>query len=333
MKRILVSKLRHHGDVLLASPVFFHLRRVYPGAEIVAYIYRETLPMLDGHPAIDRFILFDKSKRGAKQEWDHFRQLRGFDLSVNLTEGDRGAWAGWLSGAKVRVGYDPDKPAFVKKLYTHMVRPTQKPRHTVEKNLDALRMIGIFPDEHERDLFFHIPDEARLSALQKLQGISDFLLIHPVSRWMFKTWPTKKVIEVCKQIGGPIVVTASSDRAEMAVVEKIAEEVDVLNLAGQISLKELGALIEYSRMLLCVDSVPMHIASALKKPCVALFGPTSDKNWAPWKNPHARVVAQDVTCRPCYNAGCGGCGVSDCLETLPVENVLEAIYSLKSCPK
>jgi heptosyltransferase-3 len=73
--------------------------------------------------------------------------------------------------------------------------------------------------------------------------------------------------------------------------------------------------------------VPLHMASALKKPVVAIFGPTSDAAWGPWRNPRAKVVAQNISCRPCYQDGCGGSKYSDCLHTLPVERVLEALDS------
>jgi heptosyltransferase-3 len=73
----------------------------------------------------------------------------------------------------------------------------------------------------------------------------------------------------------------------------------------------------------------MHIASAMGTPVVALFGPSGEFNWGPWRVPH-RVVASDHTCRPCGNDGCGGGKVSECLTTLPVSAVLQAVQSLQS---
>jgi heptosyltransferase-3 len=108
-------------------------------------------------------------------------------------------------------------------------------------------------------------------------------------------------------------------------VAEISKGLDVVNLGGAISLKELGALIERSEFLICVDSVPFHIASALKKPVIALFGPTSDVTWGPWRNPNARVVSMEMSCRPCYLDGCGGSKRSDCLESLPLETVWREI--------
>ena len=92
----------------------------------------------------------------------------------------------------------------------------------------------------------------------------------------------------------------------IAEILKRVPHVPVLNCAGKLTLKELAALIQKSKALVCVDSVPLHIASALKTPVVVLFGPTSEKNWGPWRNPSARVLTQAFTCRPCYQDGCAG---------------------------
>jgi heptosyltransferase-3 len=210
----------------------------------------------------------------------------------------------------------------------------------VEKNLDALRRIGIFPTPEERDVYFAVPEESKKRVLHLLQenGINpkSYFLLHPVSRWKFKCWPPSLVAQLITELhkrGEKIVMTASPDQQELQMLDeivKLAPQVPVLNLGGKTSLKDLGALIESSRCLICVDSVPLHMSSALKSPTVVLFGPTSEINWGPWQNHHARVVTQNLPCRPCFMDGCGGSKVSDCLHTLPVKNVLRAVDEILS---
>src|SRR5919108_550343 len=89
-----------------------------------------------------------------------------------------------------------------------------------------------------------------------------------------------------------------------------------INLAGQLSLKELGALTARARLFIGVDSMPMHLAAAMGTPTVALFGPSSEDEWAPW-NVEQRVVTSTHSCRPCRVDGCGGGKVSECLTLLP----------------
>lgn len=339
VRTILVAALRHHGDVLLSSPLFSCLKQALPQAEIDAYIYKETLPMVEGHWAINDYILCDKQwkKEGVVKKFFHEAGLlrkikRGkYDLVINLTEGDRGAIAAKASSAKLCVGFDP-KGSGMKgkaKVYTHLVKHGHHPRHTVEKHLDALRVLGLFPQPEQREPFFHIPDRAAVS----MKPYEGYVVVHPVSRWMFKCWPAKKMAEVIGELqarGEKVVLTASSDREEIAMIRAIQEVVEVEDVAGTISLKELGAIIRGAKMLVTVDSVPLHLASVFKTPVVVLFGPTSEETWGPWRHPNAKVVAEQMSCRPCYKPGCGSCGVSDCLETLSVESVTRAIQQVMS---
>lgn len=347
ISKILVAKLRHHGDVLLSSPVFSLLRKNFPQAVIDAYIYEETYPMLDGHKAINGFHLYSKkiAKKSffskIKQEWSLLKTIRksSYDLVVNLTEGDRGAIAALVSGARYRAGFDPEGSGFLakKKIYTHRCRICHGFRHTVERHLDVLRCLGLQVEEKDKNLTFEICQDVlkKMENLLKLYQINphNFILIHPVSRWLFKCWDEKKIAGVVSYLiekGYHIVLTASSDEKEKAVNKKILhffqDSSYILDLSGKTSLKELGALVKLSKLLLCVDSVPMHIASALKSPVVALFGPTSEKTWAPWKNPLSQVVKDDsFPCRPCFMPGCGGCGVSDCIQSLSENRVIDAI--------
>lgn len=348
VKKVLVAKLRHHGDVLLSSPVFSLLKKRFPHIEIEAYIYKETLPMLEGNPAISGYILYDK----AWKKLSFFRRLvkecmllkrirkKGYDLVINLTEGDRGAIAAKISKCQYAVGFDPEKKGLFgkKKWYTHIIKHTPHPRHTVEKQLDALRCLGVFPDLNERDLFFHIP----LSASQKMNRLfqesgvklGEYVHIHPVSRWMFKTVPIQTMVQVIRFLDGrgkKVVLTASREPLEMEMNTKIcleAKDVPILNLSGKIHLKELGAVIANSAFLITVDSVSLHLASSLKVPVIAIFGPTCEKNWGPYQHPMSRTLFQPVSCRPCYQSGCGGSGRSECLITLSPQKIIEAASDL-----
>ncbi len=326
VENVLVIKLRHLGDVLLTTPCFSVLKKRLPHARIDAYVYQEAAPMLEGHPAIHEILTLDRAwkrlpllkrlKREAGQLWK-IRQRR-YDLVLNLTEGDRGAMAARVSKAKIRAGVDS------RGIYTHVAKMCPSLRHTIERQLDLLRRIGIFPEEEERELFWSIPEKEQERAM-KLVPWERFILIHPASRWRFKCWPEDKMRTLAEKLlerGERLVFTSGPDAVERDMVARIADGLDVCNLAGKLTLKELGALIERAKALVCVDSAPLHMASALKRPVVALFGPTSDVTWGPWRNPRARIVAEPMSCRPCYQDGCGGSKKSDCLARLSVEKVL-----------
>ena len=345
IQRVLVIKLRHHGDVLLTSPVFSVLKNHGPHLEIDALVYRDTAEMLTLHPAISQVHMIDKQwktaglLRQAQAEWQLLSALRQrrYDLVIHLTEHPRGAWLKRLTGARYGVARKLPSGSRWQSSFTHLYPfPRGTPRHTVELNLDALRRIGIYPTETERKLTLVPGPEAERSvdallASHGLQG-SDFIHLHPASRWLFKCWPAERVtalIETLQQNGHRIVITAAPDPREQTLVDKIIQPLTqpVVNLAGQLTLKQLAALTAKARLFVGVDSAPMHLAAAMQTPTVALFGPSGDKEWGPWMAPH-RVLTSNHTCRPCGNDGCGGSKRSECLSVIPMEAALDAIDAL-----
>lgn len=346
LRRVLVIKLRHHGDVLLTSPVFSVLKNHAPSLEIDALVYCDTADMLTLHPAIRQVYGIDRNwkKLGvlaqAREEWRLLSSLRArrYDLVIHLTEHPRGAWLKRLTGAHYGVARSlPEKGYFWQNSFTHFYPWLGgNRRHTVELHLDALRRIGIQPGDHERHLTL-VPGEtaeARITALLAQHGLhgKDFIHLHPTSRWLFKCWPEKNVtqlIEALQAQGHAIVITAAPDERERAMVERIVAPLatPVINLAGQLGLKELAALSHRARCFMGVDSAPMHIAAAMQTPTVVLFGPSGEHEWGPWQVPH-RILTSNHPCRPCGQDGCGGSKVSECLSSIPVERVLDAIKKL-----
>ena len=335
--RSLVVKLRHHGDVLLASPVLSVLKAQAPHMEIDALVYDDTAPMLEGHPALTRLHTVGRVWRNAAffDQLDHERRLLGalrarrYDLLLHLTDHPRGAWLRRLLRTRYGVAPAmPDRGAWWRKSFTHLY-PLVGNRHMVEVNLDALRRIGIQPAREQRALTF-VPGAEASERVGKLMPQPGYVHIHPASRWRFKCWPAERNAELIDRLaaeGLRVVVTSAPD--EVSFVDEILKRVSSapVNLAGQLSIKELGALTARARLFIGVDSMPMHLAAAMGVPCVALFGPTGESVWAPWGVEH-RVVSTTHSCRPCGVDGCGAGKVSECLAFLPVQAVQDAVGKL-----
>jgi heptosyltransferase-3 len=186
------------------------------------------------------------------------------------------------------------------------------------------------PDPAERKVEF-VPG---LDAEKKVRDLvsKPFVHVHPASRWHFKCWPAQKNADLIDRLaaeGHRIVLTAAPDPDEIALIEEILGKAKSrpLNLAGKLSIKELGALAAQAALFLGVDSMPMHLAAAMGTPTVALFGPSGEAEWGPWNVAH-RVVRSAHSCRPCGLDGCGGGKVSDCLTVLSVEAVHAAAREL-----
>ena len=348
LRRVLVIKLRHHGDVLLASPVITTLKRLAPQAEMDALVYADTAPMLEGHPALAQLHLIDRGwkrqgvwRQGAA-EWALISALRArhYDLVVHLSVHTRGAWLARLLRPRWSVAPKYTE-GFWARSFTHLYPAQSDPqRHTVDVNLDSLRALGFQPTVADTRVTL-VPGakaEARIEELLAQHGLQGggFVHVHPASRWAFKCWPAVRVAALCDALAAkrlPIVMTSAPDPNERALIAEVRAERDkatvpAFDFSGQLSLKELAALTARARLFVGVDSAPMHIAAAVGTPTVALFGPSGDKQWGPWGVPFRVISSQQHPCRPCGIDGCGGGKVSDCLTSLNVDAVLAAAHEL-----
>ncbi len=343
--RALIVVLRHHGDVLLASPVASALKVQASAAQIEALVYDDTAPMLEGHPALTAVHVVGRrwkdgnalSRLAAEAGLLSALRARRYDLLVHLTEQPRGAWLARALGARYSVApVVPDRGRFWARSFTHLYpRARNGRRHKVEANLDALRRIGLQPGMEERRLVFApgAAAEASIAARLAAEGLAErgFVHLHPASRWRFKCWTPERNAELIDRLAGAhrIVITAAPDPDEMLLLKEILSKTGAkpVSWAGQLSIKELGALTARAKLFIGVDSMPMHLASAMRTPTVALFGPSGEQEWRPWRVAH-RVVTSNHPCRPCGNDGCGGGKVSECLTSLGVDEVYAAVQDL-----
>jgi heptosyltransferase-3 len=292
--------------------------------------------MLAGHPALARLHTVGRNWRslGAlerlRREAALFGELRArrYDLLVHLSEQPRAAWLARALG--VRWGVAPINASrgwFWEGSFTHLY-PLVRNRHHVELNLDALRRIGVQPGTDERKVSF-VPGAEAETKVRALVT-EPFVHMHPASRWRFKCWPAERNAAFADRLadeGHRVVMTSAPD--ETPFIDEILGRMKSkpVNLAGKLSLKELGALTARARLFVGVDSMPMHLAAAMGVPTVALFGPSSEIAWGPW-NVQQRVVTTTHACRPCGVDGCGGGKVSECLTLLEVEPVHAAAKAL-----
>ncbi len=349
IKKVLVIKLRHHGDVLLTSPVFQVLKNHHPHLQMDALVYADTQDMLTLHPAINQVHTIDRNwkKPGPKEQFKNELGLlnklkaEGYDLVIHLTEHWRGAIITRYIKAKYSVvgKYTRRNSWFWKSSFTHHYpTPKKRPRHTIEKHLDSLRRIGITPSQLERDLTLVPGNDAEQFRENILEDnkVNEYILIHPTSRWLFKCWESRKFASLIDNIseeiaegGTKIILTSAPSQNELRMIEEITDNcgTEVINLSGKLNLKQLAAFIEKAKLFVGVDSVPMHMASAFNTPCVALFGPSADLGWGP-RNDNCIIITSNHSCRPCGLDGCASSKISDCLNSITVEQTFDACMTL-----
>ena len=323
VKKIFVIKLRHIGDVLLTVPVFRSLRENFPQAHITAIVNSGTEAVLTGNPLINEVIAFDRTIKKINPVQKYLKELyflkkirgKGFDMTVDLTSGDRAALISFASGAKYRLASDTGKDGFPGKryFYTHLAK-NDSSQHMVLQNLDVVRQFGISTENLIVDIF--IPEDARTFVKNVFEKNNippltkggpregKVIHVHPTSRWLFKCWKDEYMAEVISwllNMGIKVVVTSSSDKKEMDKARKILSLVSyqlsaishqLIDLCGKTNIKQLAAISEASELFLGVDSAPMHIAAAVGTPVIALFGPSGAFHWGPWDNNYREQGAE-----------------------------------------
>ncbi|HLL28771.1 MAG TPA: putative lipopolysaccharide heptosyltransferase III [Xanthobacteraceae bacterium] len=347
ISRALVIHLRHYGDVLLTSPVFSALKKHAPHVEIDALIYDHTTEMLSLHPAITQIHGLGKHKNlpfsaRLRAQLDLLSALRArrYDMLISLGLHPSALWLNWLLMPRYHVA--PRRrdryERLWRKSFTHTYKyPANGRRHQIELHLDALRQFGVFPAEEERELVLIPGKEAEAKAQSRMAAAAlvpgGFILVHAPSSLAYKQWPAERTARLIEQLakdGERVVLTGASSKSDLALIGAIrgACRADTIDFSGKLSMKELAALIGKAKLVIAVDSAPVHMAAAMHTPVVVMFGPSDEYIWGPWRVPHRVVGSKLHPCRPCHNAGCGGSQVSDCLVTLPVEPVITAAREL-----
>lgn len=342
---ILLIKLRHHGDMLLTTPVINALRQRYPQANIDVLLYQETRPMLQANPDIRQLHVIDRKwkQEGARKklahEWALLKRVRAsrYDVVINLADQWRSAIITLFSGAPVRIGFDYKKRdnAFWRLCHTHRVSTAEHGKlHTVEQNLSALAPLGILARDTVASMHYEADDWPQTAALLAGLDVSDsFIVIQPTSRWIFKCWDDEKVAAVIDRLARAdrkIVLTAAPDKNELAMIDNIlahCKTPHVVSVAGKLSLTKLAALIDHAVLFIGVDSAPMHMAAALDTPCLALFGPTKLQHWRPWGFNNRVIWAGDYGPLPAPDS-IDTKTQQRYLTTIPVEDVLVAARKL-----
>ncbi len=359
----------HLGDLLFTTPAIRLLRETDPKARITGLVGPWSKAVIESNPHIDEIVLcpfpgFTRQKKRSVFEpyvtlLRYARQLRqrGFDLIVILRfDHWWGALLAYLAGIPRRVGYDV---AEVQPFLTDIV-PYSHGRHEVEQNLALVERVSSFGTSARSvepfgvsgygwrtgswPLEFHLTADDEEFAKGYLAGHevedSDLLIcIHPGAGAPVKLWRNEAWAQVAdtlaKQYGAKIILTGSSEESPLcrAIAEQMTTQPIVA--AGETSLGELAAILARCRLVLGVDSGPLHLAVALGAPTVHLFGPVDSRTFGPWGDPahHIVVTSGDMDmmdCIPCNRLDYLPAELHQhpCVRNITVEQVLEAVAKL-----
>lgn len=312
-KNIIVRMPNWVGDLVMATPILHDLRAAYPDAEITAMARYPLCEILQEDPNINELFCFSKGSSfgrrvGQRNVVEKLRKGK-YDLGVLLPHSFSAAWWFWKGGVKYRLGYEGNARGML--LSHSMTLPENvEQQHLVVTYKMLLSPLGIPVSETPPKLYLDEKEIAQARELLRQHGLareSRIVGINPGARYgSAKCWLPERFREVTLRLlqEKDIFIVYFGDQSTASLVKEICQGLppNVINLAGLTSLRELSSLICLCDVLLTNDSGPMHIADALERPVVALFGSTSEVVTGPYRS--GTVIHKHVDCSPCYQRKC-----------------------------
>lgn len=270
---ILVVRLGAMGDILHALPAAAALKRSFPDCRLSWAVHPKWRELLETGGLADELILIDRRRLTSLPAAARELRKQEFDLTVDFQGLIQSALVARVARSRRVYGFvrDQVRESLAASLYTTTVRA--KTTHVVEKNLDLAQSAGA----RDRTVTFPLPCGTAESALPA----GRFVLAAPFAGWASKQWPMEHYAVLARklksELGIPLVLNGAPWQAD-ALRSAEAAEIHISSISGLIDATRRATAI------VGVDSGPMHLAAALDKPGVALFGPTDPARNGPYGN-------------------------------------------------
>ncbi|MFN7972461.1 MAG: glycosyltransferase family 9 protein [Acidobacteriota bacterium] len=318
--RILIVKLGALGDVVYTLPLLHRLRAALPEAFIAWAVEPRARAIVDGHPELDAAIVLDRS-RGPAGFWRFLRQIRAlrFDAAIDAQRLLKSGAIAAISGSRLRAGFDRARSKELSFLFTNRRTPgLPAPRHMVEQYLELGDLLGLPPVETRFVLPAPLTSTAAPADAEVLIGIGAG---KPANRWPVASWA--RLVEGLEATGRSIALVGGGTLEQRTAAEiRAATKAPFVDLVGRTTIAEVAALLSRARLHVGLDSGITHLACALGKPVVAIYGAADERRTGPW-GPRARIVRRRPSCSPCGRRQCP-LGTIACMRDLSAQEVLQA---------
>lgn len=317
-RRILVVKIDHLGDVITATPALRALRDAHPDAEIDLLLHPSVAPLFEGSPLATRVLAYASPRYGRSGEvpatavgppvpsgarYDTIIELRGDGRTLALP---------FRVGATRRLDRGS---ARLRDWLERRLGAGRPPLHEVEANLAIVRpLLGARSEAAPPRVEAHVPPAARASLAKRLAeaGVAEhrpIVVVHPGASWRPRAWRPERFAAIADRIGAhydaQVVYVGSAGERDVEAAVRSHASGKALAMFGTLSIPEVAALLQRSRLLIGNDSGIAHLAAACGTPVVALFGPQDPRRFRPWADPERAIVLHHrVSCFPCFQVRC-----------------------------
>lgn len=309
IRRALFIRLRRFGDTILMGPSLRAFKAWAPESRLAVVVEPGYEAFLELMPEVDDIII---AERGPVASLRTVQAIRRFhpDLTVDFYGAARAAWMAWTSRARTIVGESRFRwPVYhIRAPRAEYLFGLRRRAHTVENHLALLAAVGIptprlplqLPVDHEARSAI-----AERRSKQAIPG-GPLAVLFPTTTLRGKQWPIERWLSLARRLAeawdGAVVMQFAAQEAHIA--QRARAAVGGAHVLGEVSLRELNALVADADLVLTHDSLGAHLAAAHGVPTVALFGGTDPARYEPWGDGHVVLSLEGLSCSPCGGRSC-----------------------------
>lgn len=339
LQKILISRLRFMGDIILTTPLIQALAQAYPQTHLAYLAETPYISLLENHPDLREIIPFDFKGISNLGYWQQLKkqiqflnQLRAakFDLAIDLFGNPRSALQCWLSGAPYRIGGDFKGRG---KLYNIRIDNRGKKLNAIQFHLQSLRPLGIPIPEKPVTAIYTTPSEdhwaeAYLSSLQ-LDLNQPIIGIHPGASWPAKMWLLERFVALIRQINTrlnfPVLLTHGP--GEEIRLQQIRNQLNSeVFVTKRLTLRQLAAVLKKLTLYVSNDCGPLHLAVAVGTKTLGIFGSGEPEIWFPYPRESGhRYIHKPPVCWPCHR---DFCDTLECMSAITVDEIFYIIEEM-----
>lgn len=339
-KRALFVKTKHLGDSIILTSAIEALPNDWT---VDVFCYPESEPIFRMNHRVLNVYIAPRHLTGfakLKHYVNTYQAMKAnkYDLLAQFSDDWRGAFFARLLNVKLSVAKQNFKrPRFWFNSFDQIARLVRNGRHASEQDVDLLRKVGLYEGKSS-PAYKLSPSASDLKFAKdwllsrKIDFSKKIVVIHSSSRWKFKTMNITIWSDLINKLyeHGECEVLLTGSSADVSFNKKIIDQSNhTPALACDFSLSQTAALYQYADLLISIDSMSIHLGSAMSKPIIAIFGPTDIKVWGPHAVTYKALVSGH-SCVPCGIDGCGGGKVSHCLESITPNQIYASAIQILS---
>lgn len=333
VQRILLTRMKYIGDIVLTTPIIRALRDAYPHAHLAYLGDAKAVTLLQNNPYLDEIIPFDFRKDGflyqASMYWKMFRG--NYDLTIDLYSNPRSALMTFATRAAVRIGGDTRGRG---RLYTIRVGDDGTLKSAILHHYQSLKPLGILPTHTRTEIYLREEERSAAASLLSALGADGsrpIVALHPGATWPNKVWLKEHfrglVDRLVSETECDIILSPGPGDAPLMEYLK-GEHRARVHVLPLLPVRELAAVLSCCGVFVSNDCGPMHIGVAVGAKTIGLFGPEPIEIWFPYdRNDGHLSMFRKLECSPCRTTACHrqGDGFMECMKRITVDDVFRAV--------